>query len=369
MLYNQTYDNEGFVTETSEEQEKTEKKIRLVTRSKNMCKKDSFLSYIKRKLNRVSFPKDDEFFAVWDPFYMLYPMFMMDYSNNEEVENYKKLTCEFLRNHKNKYCGWSGLRYDHPSLIPLYGTIILIGIIGTEEAYGLIDKSEFYQYLLKCKNEDGSFSASPGCEFDLRSTFSAIFIAWILDILTPEITENVIEYTLQCMNYDGGFGPFPNCESHGGYTYSGVSILHILGKLDLINTDLLVRWLADRQCPYGGGFNGRTNKLVDTCYCWWVGSPCRTMSDYLKTGEFWDPNGITSYLFDVAQSENGGFCDRPNNPSDSFHTNWGSAGFCVCGNTNNPDTGLTNVPEVNSVAAMSKERFDRIRQYFANKKY
>ena len=37
--------------------------------------------------------------------------------------------------------------------------------------------------------------------------------------------------------------------------------------------DSLVRWLAEMQGSYVdlGGFRGRTNKLVDGCYSWWVG--------------------------------------------------------------------------------------------------
>ena len=31
------------------------------------------------------------------------------------------------------------------------------------------------------------------------------------------------------------------------------------------------RWTANRQMAYEGGFQGRTNKLVDGCYSFWQG--------------------------------------------------------------------------------------------------
>ena len=34
---------------------------------------------------------------------------------------------------------------------------------------------------------------------------------------------------------------------------------------------LLVNWLVHRQMKLEGGFSGRTNKLVDSCYSFWQG--------------------------------------------------------------------------------------------------
>lgn len=38
-----------------------------------------------------------------------------------------------------------------------------------------------------------------------------------------------------------------------------------------LDTRQLRRWCALRQDPCTGGFSGRVNKLVDSCYSWWVG--------------------------------------------------------------------------------------------------
>ena len=46
------------------------------------------------------------------------------------------------------------------------------------------------------------------------------------------------------------------------------------------------RWLYARQCEMEGGFNGRTNKLVDGCYSWYVGSSIKIVSQLRGVGAF-----------------------------------------------------------------------------------
>ena len=45
----------------------------------------------------------------------------------------------------------------------------------------------------------------------------------------------------------------------------------LMGKARLCDTDRLLRWAANRQMRQEGGFQGRTNKLVDGCYSFWQG--------------------------------------------------------------------------------------------------
>jgi len=39
-----------------------------------------------------------------------------------------------------------------------------------------------------------------------------------------------------------------------------------MSKIDM---DKLLYWLVNKQQEYFGGFQGRTNKLVDSCYAFW----------------------------------------------------------------------------------------------------
>jgi protein farnesyltransferase subunit beta len=60
-------------------------------------------------------------------------------------------------------------------------------------------------------------------------------------------------------------------EAHGGYSFLGIAGLMLMGKERLCNIDRLLRWAACKQMKLEGGFQGRTNKLVDGCYSFWQG--------------------------------------------------------------------------------------------------
>lgn len=74
-----------------------------------------------------------------------------------------------------------------------------------------------------------------------------------------------------CQTYEGGFGGEPGHEAHGGYVFCAFAALVLLGRARDADLDALEGWLAGRQMPVEGGFQGRTNKLVDGCYAFWQG--------------------------------------------------------------------------------------------------
>lgn len=138
-------------------------------------------------------------------------------------------------------------------------------------------------------------------------------VATLLDLLTPELVDGVPGFVRSCQTYEGGFSssshpyfsetstllPFPRPplgEAHGGYTACALGSWLLLkpfweGKCEPgIAIHNAVRWLVRMQgnllflvaalthCLFWtgggrdlGGFRGRTNKLVDGCYSWWVG--------------------------------------------------------------------------------------------------
>jgi protein farnesyltransferase subunit beta len=75
----------------------------------------------------------------------------------------------------------------------------------------------------------------------------------------------------------------PLGEAHGGYTFCALASWVMLQPFmsdetsswtkPSINLKTLLRWLSQMQGAEIelGGFRGRTNKLVDGCYSWWVG--------------------------------------------------------------------------------------------------
>lgn len=120
-------------------------------------------------------------------------------------------------------------------------------------------------------------------EIDSRSTYTIVSIARILNILTPELSEGVAEYLLQCQTYEGGFGGEPFNEAHGGYNFCALAALLILGRAQDIDIEAQEHWLLQRQMKLEGGFQGRTNKLVDSCYSFWQGAG-HAMINIIKVG-------------------------------------------------------------------------------------
>lgn len=153
---------------------------------------------------------------------------------------------------------------------------------------------------MSLKQDDGSFLVAHHGEVDVRGTYCLVVAAHLLDILTPELLSNVPRFISACQTYEGGFacaahasyasgshepiGSFrpPLGEAHGGYTFCALAVwamlkphLSTLGDENVsINTRSLMRWIAGMQGTQTelGGMKGRTNKLVDGCYAWWVGA-------------------------------------------------------------------------------------------------
>lgn len=72
-----------------------------------------------------------------------------------------------------------------------------------------------------------------------------------------------------------------------------------------------------------GGYNGRTNKLVDGCYSWYVGAAIAILN-----GEgYQDKERLKTYGLCMNQVfPSGGLRDKPNMNADLYHTM-----YCLCG--------------------------------------
>ena len=130
-----------------------------------------------------------------------------------------------------------------------------------------------------------------------RGTYCLLVVAVLLDIVTPELVHNVDKFIAGCQTYEGGFAcssfPFANgnmvaqAEAHGGYTSCAINSYFLLSTMvppssqtslgqdfpAKIDVDAALRWSVMQQgeAIEAGGFRGRSNKLVDGCYSWWVG--------------------------------------------------------------------------------------------------
>jgi len=159
-----------------------------------------------------------------------------------------------------------------------------------------------YKFFMSLKQRDGSFHVAHHSEVDVRGIYCLLTVATLLDLMTPELVAGTAEFIASCQTYEGGFSnaSFPSYdpenpdklldgsprpalgEAHGGYTFCAVASWVMLqpyieqmdkDKRPTINIKALTRWLVQMQGGESelGGFKGRTNKLVDGCYAWWVG--------------------------------------------------------------------------------------------------
>lgn len=117
-------------------------------------------------------------------------------------------------------------------------------------------------------------------ECDLRASYIVTIIVKMLK-LDYKLLEGVAETILASQTHEGGIANVVGGEAHGGFTFCGVAALAALGRLHELDISRLLEWLSQRQVEFGG-FNGRTNKLIDSCYSFWVGSTHNIVNDYFK---------------------------------------------------------------------------------------
>lgn len=192
--------------------------------------------------------------------------------------------------------GYGGGPGQYPHLGTTYAAVNALSIIGTEEAYNSLDRSSLQKFLWTVRDVDGSFALHKGGEQDIRGAYCAVSIAKITNTYTDALFDKTAEWIVSCQTYEGGFAGCPGMEAHGGYAFCGIASLALLNKTHLCDVDALLRWCVNRQMRLEGGFQGRTNKLVDGCYSFWLGAAFPIISAILSQGNLFD-NNVKYFLF------------------------------------------------------------------------
>ena len=105
----------------------------------------------------------------------------------------------------------------------------------------------------------------------------------------------------------------------------------------LCNVDNLLRWAVNRQMRLEGGFQGRTNKLVDGCYSFWQGGifpllhmVLRQAGNQNKPSDLlFNTRALQEYLLMCCQDLRGGLIDKPGKSRDYYHTCYALSGLSV----------------------------------------
>lgn len=210
-----------------------------------------------------------------------------------------------------------------------YAAVLLLALIEDFQQLATV-RDHIYQWLLSLKHADGSFAMHLGGERDTRSTYCALVIASLLGIESSHLFEGTANWILSCQTYEGGFAGVPYAEAHGGYTFCAVASLFLLGMdMTTLDTDLLLRWLVARQLQVEGGFSGRTNKLVDACYSFWVGAALALVESVSSEPSMFNRSALKSYILNCCQEPTGGLRDKIGKSPDFYHTNYTLCGLSL----------------------------------------
>ena len=403
------FNEENFTTKNSEEYKGEAKYYRL-----------SHYNYIKKLINSLpsSYGSLDSGFPWFT--YWITNVIAMCKDNYDLSYEMKMQFVQVLKELQHEDGGFRGSPRGEAHLIATYAAVMSIVNLGIPEAYDLVDIPKMKNFLLKMKNnnfeidkkpsytdkngvylisreKEGDFisyhTAFPGTfqnhingESDLRSTYCAITSASVLnlinwnDISNDPLTKGVIENIKNCQTFEGGLGPEPYCEAHGGYSYCGISTLVLLNKLYEIDVNAFIRWLVSRQMTKEGGFNGRTNKLVDSCYSFWQGSIFNMLYMADKNLSYdmellYDQLSLQAYILFACQDPKGGLIDKPGKYPDLFHTNYATAGLALsqeCQIENCKvvlNGGLNNIFEkVNPIYCTTEDLVKKAINYYAHVK-
>ncbi|KAJ1555295.1 hypothetical protein HK096_004882 [Nowakowskiella sp. JEL0078] len=269
---------------------------------------DSHLKYLKNK--KKSFVSLDAS-RPWLCFWTLNSANLLDLLSDAEALNYNlpDYTIQLLKyqHHSGGFAGGFG-QLAH--LAATYAAVHSLALLQDESAWLKIDRQKMHSFLLQMKQPDGSFIMHKDGESDVRGSYCAISVAKLLNILTPELKQGCAEYIRSCQTYEGGIGGLPGLEAHGGYTYCGVAALALLKELEILDLRSLTYWATSRQMSFEGGFQGRTNKLVDGCYSFWMGGVLAILETYWDS-TLYDHQAMHKYTLTCSQLETGGFRDRP----------------------------------------------------------
>ncbi|CEG45787.1 farnesyltransferase beta subunit [Plasmopara halstedii] len=350
--------SDGLITRTSSEQEDCESSCSLFffplpelpldqqlelqqlnfvnTDLEPLLMREKHVAYLKRGLTRLSagFVTLDAS-RPWIIYWILHALELLDALPDEMTERVIGTLKPCWNDDHDGGFGGGPKQLGHTATN--YASCLTLALLGTLDALESVDRLSLYRFFMSRKHAaTGAFMAHDGGEVDVRVTYCVISIASLYGILTDELKAGVVDYILSCQTYEGGFGGEPGNEAHGGYAFCSVATLYILEAVDQIRDfSGLLHWLANRQMPFEGGYQGRTNKLVDGCYSFWQGAIPALLASEVRR-RFGDivpyqchREQLQRYILLCGQEISGGLRDKPGKPRDHYHTCYCLSGLSV----------------------------------------
>lgn len=337
--------NDGIETITSKEQRKVEESVGQIF-SACMARsnlKETFplhrvrhINYVQKSLKNLS-----ESFECLDasrPWLCYWMVHALNLLGAKIPKEQQISISHFLSSVQAKSGGFCGNVGHLPHLATTYGAVSAIASLDHEECYSIIDVVGLQNFIQDMHNDDGSFTMHKDGELDVRGAYCAAVVANLCGIYSDELFNRTGEWIAKCQTFEGGFGSQPGREAHGGYTFCSLAALILLNKTHLIDIERLLDWAVHRQMQFEGGFQGRTNKLVDGCYSLWQGGIFPLMDHIismkkseLKEDKQWlfSQVALQDYILFCCQHPSGGLVDKPGKSRDHYHTCYCLSGLSI----------------------------------------
>jgi len=213
--------------------------------------------------------------------------------------------------------------HDQSHIAMTYTALSILRICGDD--FSRVNKTAIMKALSTLQREDGSYSpVANGSENDMRFVYCACAISAMLEDWSGLNKDLAVKYILSSQSYDGAIAQAPGQESHGGSTYCAIAALELMGRLnELPQKELLIQWCINRQTS---GFQGRINKIPDSCYSFWIGGTLKILGAF----ELVDFRRTRSFTFNCQQPV-GGIAKWPDTYPDVLHTYLSLCGLSFLG--------------------------------------
>mmetsp|Transcript_14818 Transcript_14818/g.28535 ORF Transcript_14818/g.28535 Transcript_14818/m.28535 type:complete len:481 (+) Transcript_14818:69-1511(+) len=238
--------------------------------------RDNHLAYLYKGLRYL--PESHRVLDASRPWLCYWELHSLNLLGQELDAKLQHDAVQFLSRCQHPTGGFGGGPGQIPHLASTYAAVCALITVGTDAALASINREAMHAFLLRMKvpaESDavlgGGFRMHATGEVDIRGTFTALAVAEMLGIKTDDVVADVAPFLERCQTYEGGVGGEPGTEAHGGYTFCGMATHILLNQKSKLDVRKLLRWAVLRQGAAEGGFNGRTNKLVDGCYSFWQG--------------------------------------------------------------------------------------------------
>ncbi|KAL7069903.1 hypothetical protein ACQ4LE_010865 [Meloidogyne hapla] len=374
---------DNFITPTSTEQIKVENLIKSIRETKDnlnlnihfKLNRQQHINYILELLNNLPGSYSElSSSRAWLCFWGIHSLRLLGEHLKEELAN--KIV-SFLNLCKSSSGGYAGAPGHYPHIVTTYAAVMTLIEIGTDEALNSIERDKLREFIKSMKQSNGSFCVHNDGEVDVRAVYCAFAVSYLCNLSNlEELFEGTSAWLTRCQTYEGGFGGEPGCEAHGGYTFCALATFALMQKMYLIDTQTALRWLVFRQMKLEGGFQGRTNKLVDVCYSYWLSACfCAIENEIFNKGNsmtdkcLFNVIALQKYILEISQNNCGGFRDKPEKHVDLYHTCYALSGLSIAqsfAKTNEEIIGGENnlLEPIHPLLNVTKNAYEKAFDYF-----